>query len=130
DVVGARAEFVLELLRRIPSECGFSLLGDPAQGIYDFQLTDKASMPSSELLSTAAQLGDVRQVVLRGQYRARSREAVAAVSLRDDVLAGDPFDATGGRIASTVPGGEVEQVAPLAIRWGGTTAFLTRDNGE
>jgi hypothetical protein len=43
DLVGDRAEFVLAILRRVGDSSGFTLLGDPAQGIYDFQLENARS---------------------------------------------------------------------------------------
>lgn len=44
DLVGIRAELVQALLRRIPG--GFTLLGDPAQAIYDFAKTESSNRES------------------------------------------------------------------------------------
>ena len=38
DIVGDRAALLFALLAALPDDTGFTLLGDPAQGIYDFQL--------------------------------------------------------------------------------------------
>lgn len=40
DLVGARREMVESLLDRLQDSCGFTLVGDPAQAIYDFQIED------------------------------------------------------------------------------------------
>jgi DNA helicase II / ATP-dependent DNA helicase PcrA len=42
DVVGPRASFVAELLRAVcrDRDVGFTIFGDPAQAIYDFQLSE------------------------------------------------------------------------------------------
>lgn len=52
DLVGARAHMTLRLLKRVGGEAaGFTLLGDLAQGIYDFQLEGKReNMTSGEFL--------------------------------------------------------------------------------
>lgn len=50
DLVGSRAEMTLQILRQL--DCGFTLLGDSAQGIYDFQISDQPdAMTSTEFLS-------------------------------------------------------------------------------
>ena len=49
DLVGVRAELVLSILKGLPDTCGFTLLGDACQSLYDYQADqDKAVMPSVE----------------------------------------------------------------------------------
>lgn len=48
DVVGPRADLVLAILRR--SDCGWTLFGDPAQGIYNFQLEGDARREGAAFL--------------------------------------------------------------------------------
>ena len=43
DVVGIRAQLVLEMLSALPPTCGVSLLADPAQAIYGFTTDDDES---------------------------------------------------------------------------------------
>ena len=38
DIIGVRGRFILELLRHLDKECGFAVLGDFCQAIYDFQV--------------------------------------------------------------------------------------------
>ncbi len=47
DFVGDRAEFVKAILEGLAEGAGFTLPGDPAQGIYDFQLKDSTSRLSA-----------------------------------------------------------------------------------
>ena len=49
DLVGARAEMTWQLLDK--ADCGFTILGDSAQGIYDFQIdNEKNAMTSTDFL--------------------------------------------------------------------------------
>ena len=49
DLVGVRAQLVLSLLNALPEDCGFTLLGDSCQGIYDYLSdADKTIMSSTE----------------------------------------------------------------------------------
>ena len=48
DLVGCRAQLVLELLHILPENCGFTLLGDACQAIYDWQASNNPGVVSSE----------------------------------------------------------------------------------
>lgn len=48
DLVDCRAELVLQILSILPAHCGFTLLGDACQAIYDWLAKDDPSMISSE----------------------------------------------------------------------------------
>ena len=48
DLVGARAEFVIELLKILPKTCGFTLLGDYCQSLYDYLADNDDSIMTSE----------------------------------------------------------------------------------
>lgn len=47
DLVGSRAEFVLTLLKILPNACGFTLLGDSCQAIYDYVAENDSTVMSS-----------------------------------------------------------------------------------
>jgi hypothetical protein len=50
DLVGARAEYVTEILRALNKEiCGFTLLGDSCQAIYDYNARNQPAFISSYL---------------------------------------------------------------------------------
>jgi superfamily I DNA/RNA helicase len=70
DLVGVRAHMVLEILRHVE---GFTVLGDPAQSIYDYQLRGARDATSSQhffskLRSTYT---DLSIVVLQEDFRTR-----------------------------------------------------------
>lgn len=80
DVVGSRGKLVATLLAALPDDVGFTLLGDPLQGIYDFQLDEE--FPDPDLLFAAARDCGATEVGLRGQYRAETVDARTAMALR------------------------------------------------
>ncbi|GLI29539.1 MULTISPECIES: UvrD-helicase domain-containing protein [Brachybacterium] len=85
DLVGDRAELVLALISAA-EECGFTVLGDPLQGIYDFQLDEDASVSkrtSAELLDALAYDHGAERFELTGHYRATSDR------LRSLIVVGD-----------------------------------------
>lgn len=130
DVVGVRADFLYELLRGLPDDSGFTVLGDPAQGIYDFQLDKWSSTTSTQLLQKVLDLDGTRSIELKGQYRAKTRDTRSAVDLRCAVVASDPGGMVDSFEAALVAAGPVSTLIPELHRWSGTTAFLTSDNGE
>ena len=48
DLVGDRADFVLAILEKLDSDAGITALGDPLQGVYEFQLGDSYSQTTAE----------------------------------------------------------------------------------
>jgi DNA helicase-2/ATP-dependent DNA helicase PcrA len=137
DVVGIRADFLLAIVDVLPEETGLSLLGDPAQGIYDFQIRpDRESRKplstttSQELLQRLSQMDGVKTKQLTGQYRAASDDAREAASLGPAVLGGDQLGELEDFEAGVRFIGSVEHVVELASSWGGVTAFLTQNNGQ
>ncbi|MEY9952834.1 UvrD-helicase domain-containing protein [Leifsonia sp. EB34] len=134
DIVGDRADFLLRLLKSLSPDAGFTVLGDPAQGIYDFQLRESAgssegsATTSSDLLEAVRRFRGVSVRELTGQHRAQSREAKSAAALRGSVLAGgsdlDRF------MSSIARAGDVAALAPQVNQWQGSTCFLTSNNGQ
>lgn len=82
DLVGIRASFVVMLLGT--AQCGFTLLGDPAQGIYEYQASAATGeMTSADLLARlrAIYKDSLVELALCGNFRAQSPEAVQAADL-------------------------------------------------
>ena len=81
DLVGVRAALVLTLLRL--AGCGFTLLGDPAQAIYNFQLGDCERERGSEPLFDAVRdaYTDLRTCTLSENFRAQTEESRAPLML-------------------------------------------------
>jgi len=134
DVVGVRADFLTALIHALPEESGFSLLGDPAQAIYDWQLrADKKSLSkttSIELLTQVQALPQVEVKHLTGQYRAVSRDTRKVIELRESVLNRESASPLEEFFADLVAVRAVEDVIESAASWNGTTAFLTANNGQ
>lgn len=80
DLVGDRAELVLALLTELSDDLGFTVLGDPLQGIYDFQLKESTSkMTSGELIEKLQVDFGAEHQALSKHYRAvtdRTRELI------------------------------------------------------
>jgi DNA helicase-2/ATP-dependent DNA helicase PcrA len=137
DIVGIRADFLQSIIAAIPSDAGFSLLGDPAQGIYDFQLRPTrtghgpaSTTTSAQLLESVTEAHAPTLRKLTGQYRASSRDARAAMRMRDAALHDGDATALEDFFADLVHLGRVEETADLLGGWQGTTALLTATNGQ
>ncbi|GAA2999352.1 hypothetical protein GCM10010519_34940 [Streptomyces lactacystinicus] len=85
DLVGARREMVESLLDRLQDACGFTLVGDPAQAIYDFQIEDPeeyADRADLFLRWVRVSYGDdLVELRLTHNFRAATPEARTALSL-------------------------------------------------
>lgn len=72
DLVGVRARFVQTILEYRPAECGFTLLGDHLQGIYDYQMKDNPEdLDAKRLLQWIREKysGELKTVKLVGNRR-------------------------------------------------------------
>lgn len=96
DLVGDRAEMVLALIEELP-DAGFTVLGDPLQGIYDFQLDDGTSRSKRTSAQFLAELEDghaAERATLTGHYRATSERMRAIVPVGEELRAlGESDDA-------------------------------------
>jgi AAA domain/UvrD-like helicase C-terminal domain len=134
DLVGVRADMVLEILPRVE---GFTVLGDPAQAIYDYQLQgDPGATTSAEFLEgiVAAYKG-LRTVVFDDDFRA-AHPLGAAIAEIGATLRDPRRDTAGVHDALVDVLGALDHVGsfedlPVALR--GThepTAVLCRTNAE
>ena len=134
DLVGDRAEMILALLRRIPESAGFTALGDPLQGIYDFTLQASRSKTTSD--EFAAQLTDVfgaETVTLARNYRAQGQFPIGVVGLGNQLRGQREADAaeTVAQFEKTLPhSGVIKNWKFLAEPESGRTAVLCATNGE
>lgn len=136
DLVAEREDFVKAILEVCSG--GFTLLGDPAQGIYNWRLSGEARRIGSAALYDWLRsrfVGELQEVILTRNHRAISKIAQAALPLGPK-LARDQDDYS--RILSdlrealgTVPAFETVEAAANILR--GTrvrTAILCRTNGQ
>ncbi|MGQ4414670.1 UvrD-helicase domain-containing protein [Streptomyces sp. SAS_269] len=85
DLVGDRRSMVETLLDRFQDSCGFTVVGDPAQAIYGFQVSD----PDARAAETnyffewlrASYPNDLIEFHLSRNFRADSNDASTALSL-------------------------------------------------
>jgi DNA helicase-2/ATP-dependent DNA helicase PcrA len=124
DVVGVRARLLLTILRRLPDEAGFTLLGDSAQALYAFSDGDRGD----DLLTSVRSMNSVVERPLVAEYRSRSADAAEAAALRIPFLAASDDLARLRIVEGFLPQlpslGMIEEEAPILNRWEGRTAIL------
>ncbi|MGW7477103.1 UvrD-helicase domain-containing protein [Nonomuraea muscovyensis] len=137
DLVGDRADLVKALLETDLD--GFTLLGDPAQGIYGFQLDNP-----QDRMSGAALLyqwlrdrfaGELVEAALTENFRAREPEAEVALPYGPSLGAVDAhFGDIQRRLRTKLLSGDslgtLDQAAPVLSRLTTPTALLCRANDE
>jgi hypothetical protein len=134
DLVAVRADMVLEVLRHVG---GFTVLGDPAQAIYEYQVRDDPTATSSDQFLSALRSGyrDLSLVVLEDDFRTRHDhgEMLADVGSmlrdprRDPNVAREPLVEILGSLD------HVSSFEDLAVALRGTrdrTAVLCRTNAQ
>lgn len=131
DVVGVRADFLLALMDALPEDAGLTFLGDPAQAIYDFQIEQEgeSATTSAQLLERARTVG-ARTIVLKGQYRATTRDARAAAGLRGEGEVVPHHHGVEDFWNQVVHVGELAAAGGLGRTRQESTAFLTATNGQ
>ncbi|AUI62951.1 UvrD-helicase domain-containing protein [Amycolatopsis sp. BJA-103] len=147
DLVGPRREMVESFLDRFP-DMGFTVVGDSAQSIYGFQVSDPQARAEEAGLFfrwLRATFGDeLREVVLAENFRARTVEARCALPCGEslqrlsDILQAD-LEAVAAlvrdihsRLAEVASFGRLDTpFAQDSLRdFAGTTAILCRDNAQ
>ncbi|MGY1703550.1 UvrD-helicase domain-containing protein [Geodermatophilus sp. SYSU D00697] len=135
DLVGDRAELVLALLNKLELEAGFTVLGDPLQGVYDFQLNDStSSMTSAQLLDRLRADREAVDVRLEHHYRALTSETRAVVGLGERMRSARSGRSRLNKVRHYVDGlpsvGTLDDLVRLLPRWVGRTALLCDTNGQ
>ena len=135
DLVGDRADFVLALLQLVEPDVGLTGLGDPLQGIYDFQLKESQSKTSSEAVFAA--LTDELEcdvVTLGRNYRARGADPKRVVALGDKLRKTTNLGKAQGLLedleSHLLPLGEIDEWADDVSKGNKLTAVLCATNGE
>ena len=136
DIVGIRSTLVQTILD--VSEGGFTILGDPAQGIYNFQLQGGARLLGSSVIFDWLRkeyAGSLQLCELTVNHRARSPVAKSALFAGPLLNAPCPnYRDIKQRLdrayAELHPLTEPHQAVSLLKKTGGTTAILCRNNGQ
>lgn len=128
DLVGCRLDFVGAVLAMVGG--GFTVLGDPAQGIYGF--SERAGNPSTGIDALRAAFPTAPTMRLTHDHRSLRDDAAPGQPLRDVVL-----NADGGRALTALARGlqngdrlTVPQLATVLRRADSSTGVLCRNNGE
>ncbi|GII52788.1 hypothetical protein Pth03_11770 [Planotetraspora thailandica] len=137
DLVGVRAELVKALLEKISG--GFTLLGDPAQGIYGFQLDD----PRERIRGAAALYSwvstrfaeSLTEKELTENFRARQPEARVALMMgpelgREHADYASIQNRLRTELLASMPLGTLSEAVPLLTDLTTPTALLCRTNGD
>ncbi|MCD7789463.1 MAG: AAA family ATPase [Bacteroides thetaiotaomicron] len=139
DLVGVRAELVLSILESLPFRCGFTLLGDSCQALYDYLAEDNADVLSSadfyKRLFHEFNYSDY--YTLDKNYRQGDEFGSSTVPYRETILAGKPED----RIREATALSERINTADINLKHfsvekaneyvkKGTLGILTRTNGQ
>lgn len=125
DLVGVRLEFIRALLASVE---GFTVFGDPAQGIYGHQ-ADGDEDPIA-VLREAEPTALVVELVRN--YRASSAQARVALSSGTALRAGadDVAAAQLREVLEGLPAVTFQEAVGILKRRGAETALLCRNNGE
>lgn len=129
DLVGVRLAFIRVLLRA--SGGGFTVLGDPAQGIYGFADRNATGVTGIDVLRTA--FPEAETLELTQDHRSRRPDASPGHELRPRVLAAQDADGTHHRVLARLRDADrldMGQLATVLKRADATTGVLCRNNGE
>lgn len=129
DLVGARLALIRVLLRA--SGGGFTVLGDPAQGIYGFSDASSAAITGIDVLRD--EFPEAETVQLGGDHRSKRPDASPGHDVRQDVLASREADATHHRVLARLRDIDrlsMGQLVTVLKRADGATGVLCRNNGE
>lgn len=141
DLPGVRGQLVIELLRLLAPPgaqgAGFTVLGDPAQAIFEFSAREaNAGTTSAEYWDQLKALyaGELSEVALEENHRSTSDLAAFGSRLRAVLTSADaPATklAAVRRLMAELPT-EEEELGPVWIQKAvkGSHAILTRTNGE
>lgn len=140
DLVGDRAELVLALLSALGDDLGFTVLGDPLQGIYDFQLEESTSkLTSAELIENLINDFGAEHQVLTKHYRAMTERTRELIAVGDEIREFGILDGSDCEAAHNLIDDFRRQVSSTSIlnesgalspNPGDTTALLCSTNYE
>lgn len=136
DLVGERVEMVKAILEI--SKAGFTILGDPAQGIYNFQLEGKARKEGSAIFYRWVRKhfgNELREATLSENYRAKTEISKSALSEGPALNAENPnYPLIKNHLEVIIMGLQLldkpEQIAKFLPPIKGRTAILCRNNGQ
>ena len=83
DLVGCRADFVLQLLNVLPKNCGFSILGDTCQALYDWLANTDRTITTSDIFYRKLFNGfpDAEKLSFTENFRQREEPELANLTI-------------------------------------------------
>lgn len=140
DLVGDRAALVKAMFLALDDDAGFTVLGDPLQGIYDFQLEESQSkLTSIELIQTLTDDFNAQQETLTEHYRAMTERTRELIEVGDRIRDLGDLEGTSSEIAhnmlddfrlETSSASLLVESGSLSPGPGETTALLCSTNYE
>lgn len=139
DLVGVRAEMVLSLLKNLPDTCGFTLLGDSCQALYDYLAINNSNLIDSEKFyySIFHTYCDAHYFTLTRNYRQGDELGVFTIPYRQSILTGDASARTkeakrlnAKLLTSKINLQRFSENDAVMLKKAGTLGILTRTNGQ
>ncbi|RNE48433.1 ATP-dependent helicase [Corynebacterium alimapuense] len=140
DISGCRREFLCELMRQAPDDCGLTIFADPAQSIYSFldtadEYSEQRSIDESwiEFIDELSSIRQIEIIHLRGQYRAQNERLKSIFSHLESARSIEGY--LDNRLAldelqSEIPAINLKHLSKMVDSWHGSTALLTSGNAE
>lgn len=140
DLVGSRAELVLAMLKGLPATCGFTILGDSCQALYDYMAEDNAAVMSSEQFyqDIFKSFPDANYYALTENHRQGDNFGQLTIPYRKSILTGSSQErvSAANNLLAHIPRLPVKLTKfsrSDALRYvgqGDTLGILTRTNGQ
>lgn len=138
DIVGIRARFLLRVLAMLPSNCGFTLLGDACQAIYDYSCRDEGDIDSVKLYSSLiGKNKNIKFLEFVENHRLSEHDLAVANGLREKLIEGnrDCISEYINALSNEIPSLDCDNIIDLYNHIGeliidGNVAFFTRTNAE
>lgn len=139
DLVGVRAEMVLSLLKNLPDTCGFTLLGDFCQALYDYLAINDSNVIDSQKFyhSIFHTYCNARYFALTHNYRQGDELGAFTIPYRQSILTGDASTRTkeakklnAELLTSKVNLQRFSENDAVMLKKAGTLGILTRTNGQ
>lgn len=134
DLVGVRAEMVLRILKSLPEYCGFCLLGDQCQAIYDYSVDENSNEVSSSVFYSV--LGkiypDIQYLEFVENHRFSAARVESLKQLRQGLMEYDEEKIIREmkKISGQYSTLEADAFSLNQLKEKGTLALLTRTNAE
>lgn len=140
DLVGNRAEMVLAMLKGLPDTCGFTMLGDSCQALYDYMAEGDPSVMSSQQFyqNIFKSFPDACYLALTENHRQGDAFGEMTIPYRKAILTGSAQDriSTANSLLVNIPQLPVKLTkfskadALQYVINGSTLGILTRTNGQ